>query len=166
MNSYGGSVTSTLLITLVVLVVIFLVLREFFCWYWKINQSIALLTEIRDLLAGKALPAAASSVGPNVTSTPAAPIASGTAAAAPPAAAPPTGFAASVRSLAERVRDNPRLPVDEKIELLQRLGGKFAWDKGSTCKVIYKGQEQTFPSGREFGDWLSAQVLPEVLQVR
>lgn len=161
MNSYGGSVTSTLLITLVVLAVIFLVLREFFCWYWKINQSIALLTEIRDLLAGKALPAAASSVGPNVTSTPAAPMASATAAAAPPA-----GFAASVRSLAERVRDNPRLPVDEKIELLQRLGGKFTWDKGSTCKVLYKGQEHTFPGGKEFGDWLGAQVLPEVLQAQ
>jgi hypothetical protein len=30
-----------------------LVFREVVCWYWKINQNIALLTEIRDLLAGK-----------------------------------------------------------------------------------------------------------------
>lgn len=161
MNSYGGSITSTLLITLVVLAVIFLVLREFFCWYWKINQRIALLTEIRDRLAGNTSPVAGSSVAAKAASTAAAPMPSAT-----PAAAPPTGFTASVRSLAERVRDNPRLTVDEKIELLQRLGGKFAWDKGSTCKVLYKGQEHTFPGGKEFGDWLGAQVLPEVLQAQ
>jgi len=35
----------------IVLAVIFLVCRELFCWYWKINQNVALLTEIRDLLA-------------------------------------------------------------------------------------------------------------------
>lgn len=47
----SGNFISSLLITLAVLVVIFLVLREVVCWYWKINSSIALLTEIRDLLA-------------------------------------------------------------------------------------------------------------------
>jgi hypothetical protein len=43
-------------IFLVIVVIIFLVLREVVCWYWKINSSIALLTEIRDLLAAKGSP--------------------------------------------------------------------------------------------------------------
>ncbi len=30
--------------------IIFLVGREFFCWYWKLNKVVSLLTEIRDLL--------------------------------------------------------------------------------------------------------------------
>ncbi len=54
MNGYGGNIASGLLVALVVLVVFFLICRELFCWYWKINQNIALLTEIRDLLTGKA----------------------------------------------------------------------------------------------------------------
>ena len=29
---------------------LFLVFRELICWYWKINEGIALLTQIRDLL--------------------------------------------------------------------------------------------------------------------
>jgi len=33
-------------------VIVFLVFREFFCWYWKINQRVALLTQIRDQLNG------------------------------------------------------------------------------------------------------------------
>lgn len=36
-----------------IVIIIFLVGREVLCWYWKINRSIALLTEIRDLLAAK-----------------------------------------------------------------------------------------------------------------
>ena len=47
----GSNITGGLLITLVILVVIFLVLREFFCWYWKINERLALLKDIRDHLA-------------------------------------------------------------------------------------------------------------------
>lgn len=35
---------------LVALFLVFLSLREFNCWYWKVNQRLALLTEIRDLL--------------------------------------------------------------------------------------------------------------------
>lgn len=42
---------------LVILLVIFLVFREVFCWYSKINQRVALLTEIRDLLKGSGAPA-------------------------------------------------------------------------------------------------------------
>ena len=45
-----GNVFGTLIVFLVILIVVFLVCREIVCWYWKINQNIALLTEIRDLL--------------------------------------------------------------------------------------------------------------------
>ena len=38
------------LIAIVVVLVIFFIARELVCWYWKINQQVALLTEIRDLL--------------------------------------------------------------------------------------------------------------------
>lgn len=38
------------LITIVVVLVVFFIARELICWYWKINQTVALLTEIRDLL--------------------------------------------------------------------------------------------------------------------
>jgi hypothetical protein len=38
------------LIGLSVLVLIFLICREIVCWYWKINESIAVLKEIRDQL--------------------------------------------------------------------------------------------------------------------
>lgn len=38
---------------LLILLVAFLVLREFWCWYWKINQMVSLLREVRGLLADK-----------------------------------------------------------------------------------------------------------------
>ena len=38
---------------LLIFLVAFLVLREFWCWYWKINQMVSLLREVRDLLARK-----------------------------------------------------------------------------------------------------------------
>lgn len=34
---------------------IFLVCREVVCWYWKINKTVELLTEIRDLLQDQVL---------------------------------------------------------------------------------------------------------------
>lgn len=37
---------------LVVLILIFLVIRMFWLWYWRINDSIRLLTEIRDGIRG------------------------------------------------------------------------------------------------------------------
>jgi hypothetical protein len=49
----GSSILSGGLVLLLVLILVFLVLREAVCWYWKINKSLALLTEIRDLLASK-----------------------------------------------------------------------------------------------------------------
>lgn len=33
------------------LLLVYVLLRGFNCWYWKVNQRLALLTEIRDLLA-------------------------------------------------------------------------------------------------------------------
>jgi hypothetical protein len=35
---------------LVVGIILFLILREFFCWYWKINSIKEIMEEQRDLL--------------------------------------------------------------------------------------------------------------------
>lgn len=52
MNLHNGFITG-LIVYLAVAIGVFLILREFFCWYWKINKGLALLTEIRDLLAAQ-----------------------------------------------------------------------------------------------------------------
>jgi len=54
--SYAYASTDTefyvkILIGLFILVIIFLVLREVLCWYWKINERLAILEEVRDLLS-------------------------------------------------------------------------------------------------------------------
>jgi hypothetical protein len=36
---------STILIVLAILIVVFLILREVNCWYWKINERISILNE-------------------------------------------------------------------------------------------------------------------------
>lgn len=41
------------IVVVAALIVAFLVLREFNCWYWKINEGLATLKEIRDLLKEK-----------------------------------------------------------------------------------------------------------------
>jgi hypothetical protein len=41
-----------LLITLLILFVLFLVLREAVCWYWKINERLGELQQIRSALQG------------------------------------------------------------------------------------------------------------------
>ena len=46
----GGNELTMALIYLVVVIVIFLIFRELVCWYWKINASLEVLKEIRDLL--------------------------------------------------------------------------------------------------------------------
>lgn len=43
------------LIYLLIVIVIFLICREIICWYWKINDNIELLREIRDLLKERKL---------------------------------------------------------------------------------------------------------------
>ncbi len=39
-----------LIVGIFIFIFIFLLLREFFCWYHKINQRVALMEEIVDLL--------------------------------------------------------------------------------------------------------------------
>lgn len=46
----AGEVLLYSAIALVALIILLLLLREVFCWYWKINQRVALLQEVRDLL--------------------------------------------------------------------------------------------------------------------
>ncbi len=38
------------LVVLAILILVFLICRELICWYWKINEMVSLLTDIRDLL--------------------------------------------------------------------------------------------------------------------
>ncbi len=49
----SGILASGILVNIVVAIIVFLIFREIICWYWKINRNVELLTEIRDLLAGK-----------------------------------------------------------------------------------------------------------------
>jgi hypothetical protein len=53
MGEFGGNIAGGLVIFAIIVIVIFLVCREIVCWYFKFNQNVALLTEIRDLLAAK-----------------------------------------------------------------------------------------------------------------
>lgn len=46
----SGNLNSFILIYLVISIIVFLVCREIACWYFKINKTITLLEEIRDLL--------------------------------------------------------------------------------------------------------------------
>lgn len=39
---------TTIFIILFILVIVFLVLREFWCWYWKVNKGIAELEKLND----------------------------------------------------------------------------------------------------------------------
>lgn len=38
------------IVLILIFIVIFLICREIVCWYWKMNETVSLLTEIRDLL--------------------------------------------------------------------------------------------------------------------
>lgn len=42
--------TTTFLIIAFISISLFIILREFFCWYWKINSMKALMEEQRELL--------------------------------------------------------------------------------------------------------------------
>lgn len=46
----GGDELTIALVYLAIVIVIFLIFRELVCWYWKINASLEVLREIRDLL--------------------------------------------------------------------------------------------------------------------
>ncbi|HEU5317194.1 MAG TPA: hypothetical protein VFX49_13880 [Chloroflexota bacterium] len=45
-----NSVIATVLFSVVVLIVVFVVIRAFWLWYWKIDEQVALLKQIRDRL--------------------------------------------------------------------------------------------------------------------
>jgi len=45
-----GNLTSNDLIYLLAFIAVFLICRELSCWYFKINKTIAVLEEIRELL--------------------------------------------------------------------------------------------------------------------
>lgn len=49
-NSTSPMIIETLLLIFVVLLVIFLIFREFFTWYWKQNKIVSLLESINDHL--------------------------------------------------------------------------------------------------------------------
>jgi hypothetical protein len=49
---HGGA---AVIVSIAIIVVVFLVLREVWCWYWKINRMVALLESIDESL--KQLPA-------------------------------------------------------------------------------------------------------------
>jgi len=44
---------TAIVITLLFLFIIFIICRELTCWYWKINETIEILKDIRDLLKNK-----------------------------------------------------------------------------------------------------------------
>jgi len=48
MNEFGG--LSGLVFILGISLLIFLLLREFWCWYWKINKIVSLQRETNELL--------------------------------------------------------------------------------------------------------------------
>lgn len=52
MMNYGNSPGMAVL-AIIIAVVIFLVLREIFCWYWKINRLVELLESIDANLRGR-----------------------------------------------------------------------------------------------------------------
>jgi len=73
---------------------------------------------------------------------------------------------ADLRRRAQAIRDNPRTPVDEKIDLLHRIGGRFEWDKGmftSSCRVKLNHVEYTFTDGQAFSQWIVRDVVPMLL---
>lgn len=73
---------------------------------------------------------------------------------------------AETRRRAQAIRENSRTPIDEKIELLQRLGGRFDWDKGffrSSCRAKLNDVEYTFTDGEAFSQWIDRDIVPQVL---
>jgi hypothetical protein len=50
----GGNELVGLLVMLAIAALIFLVLREFWCWYFKLNAILETLREIRDQLKSRA----------------------------------------------------------------------------------------------------------------
>lgn len=47
------NIVVALLAVLAIILVIFLICREIVCWYWKVNEIVALLTDIRGFLSAQ-----------------------------------------------------------------------------------------------------------------
>lgn len=43
---FAGHDLFSAIISLALMLIIFLILREFFCWYWKVNRTIELLEKL------------------------------------------------------------------------------------------------------------------------
>ncbi len=60
MNIFGQSPSNffdpiSWIIGICIFIIVFIVLREFFCWYWKINQIVNLLESINQRLSKSTL---------------------------------------------------------------------------------------------------------------
>ena len=61
---------ASLLIPLIIIIIIFIICRELVCWYWKINETLAVLKEIRDLLKRSSLASNTEDSSKNKSGTP------------------------------------------------------------------------------------------------
>lgn len=50
MNNYTSDFWLGLIVILIIVFIIFLILREFYCWYWKVNKRVELQTKTNELL--------------------------------------------------------------------------------------------------------------------
>lgn len=50
MGVFMNNFLLTILISLGITLVLFLIFREYICWYWKVNETLCVLRDIRDLL--------------------------------------------------------------------------------------------------------------------
>jgi hypothetical protein len=46
----SAQVLGIFLVTLLILIVLFLIFREFLCWYWKVNETLAVMLRIESSL--------------------------------------------------------------------------------------------------------------------
>lgn len=67
---------------------------------------------------------------------------------------------ARAEQIVSAVKRDPRLPIDEKIELLTLAGGAFQWTRGSACVAVLGEARMNFDNGKEFGNWVERQLIP------
>lgn len=71
-----------------------------------------------------------------------------------------------IRRLAEQHRDDPRLSIDEKANLLRLVRGDFKWlGSGGQCSASFLEDEKCFLSGEDFANWFSSEVVPTLLAI-
>jgi hypothetical protein len=62
-TTWGLSILLFIVGTLVIVILVFLIIRAFWLWYWKVNEQITLLEEIRDGIQSLRAPLAARASG-------------------------------------------------------------------------------------------------------